>query len=403
MLETPRDLRTFVVPRLGRIAQVEDVVVPVRLLDPVEAEVDEVTLFLRDMRACDRSVGSLRSYGLALLRWYRFLWAAGVCWDRAGRDEARDFMLWLDVERKPRQRKSGPAAGSVNPLTRKAYPGSGYAPRTRRHNWAVVRAFYEFHREHGTGPLVNPMPARRARHGGRADGHHNPLQQFDRSRRADFQPKLAHRAPPHIPNHLFAQLFAAMRTDRDRAILAFYISTAARASELLGVSCDRVDVGQQLVGVYRKGSGDLQWLPASADAFVWLALYQRQLRRVSREAGQPLWWTLRRPHRALAYAAMRAVLIRAQKLLGTNWTLHDLRHTAAKRMIKDPSMSLADVQWVLGHRDVRNTMLYLEPDAEEVVERMRAHHLALSQHAPTPPVPAAGYRPEMLATLLGGR
>jgi integrase len=43
-----------------------------------------------------------------------------------------------------------------------------------------------------------------------------------------------------------------MGSDRDRALLAFYVSTGARASELLGVTVDRVDVGRQLIGVLRR-------------------------------------------------------------------------------------------------------------------------------------------------------
>jgi hypothetical protein len=41
-------------------------------------------------------------------------------------------------------------------------------------------------------------------------------------------------------------------------------------------------------------------------------------RRVAWGAADPLWVTLRRPHRPLAYPAMRAVLIRANKVQGTN-------------------------------------------------------------------------------------
>jgi integrase len=399
-----RDLRELAVARVGRLVDVSDVVVPVRLLDPVDDEVQAVTVFLRDMRACDRSVGSQRSYGRALLRWFRFLWAVGVSWDRAGRVEARDFMLWLAVEPKPARprRQDAAAPGTVNALTRKAYPGLFYAPRTRRHNHTVVRAFYEFHRDQGSGPMVNPMPSRRGRHGGRADAHHNPMQPHEVGRRADFRPKLPHRAPPFVPDQAFNDLFAAMPSNRDRAILAFYISTAARASELLGVTCDRVDVGQQLVGVYRKGSGALQWLPASADAFVWLALYQQGLRRrVGRGAADPLWWTLRRPHRQLTYAALRAVLLRANAKLGTNWSLHDLRHTAARRMLADPRMTLADVQWLLGHAQITSTQVYMEPVFEDLVERMRTYHAAQATPRPAP-VPAAGYRSEVLDVLLGG-
>jgi hypothetical protein len=84
--------------------------------------------------------------------------------------------------------------------------------------------------------------------------------------------------------------------------VAFWISTGARASELLGARHCDVDPGQQLITVVRKGSRATQQVPASADAFVWLRLYQEDLHgKVPRGRTQPLWWTLRRPHRPLTY------------------------------------------------------------------------------------------------------
>jgi integrase len=399
-----RDVGRLVVPAIGAVVEAPgDRVLPVRLTGADGAEVAAVTEFLLDLRACGGSAGSARSYALALLRWFRFLGAVGVVWDRAGRAEARDFMLWLEAARKPERHRApdSPAPGSVNLVTRKPYPGMEYAVRTRRHNRAVVRAFYEYHREAGSGPLLNPMPAGRGRDGGRADAHHNPLEPFDRGRRADFQPQLPRQEPRYLPDAAFNALFAALGSDRDRAIVAFYISAGARASELLGVTCGRVDVGQQLVGVFRKGTGALQWLPASADAFNWLGLYRQGFgERVAWNAADPLWVTLRRPHRPLAYPAMRAVLIRANKVLSTNWTLHDLRHTAARRMVADPGLSLPDVQWLLGHALITTTQIYTEPSADEVVQRVHAHHAAQAEPRP-PAAPAPGYRPEVLATLLG--
>ena len=77
---------------------------------------------------------------------------------------------------------------------------------------------------------------------------------------------------------MFNDLFARMDTDRDRALLAILVSAGLRAAELLGVTRSRVDVGDQLVGVVRKGSRAVQWVPASPDAFVWLRCYQQQMR-----------------------------------------------------------------------------------------------------------------------------
>jgi site-specific recombinase XerD len=152
-----------------------------------------------------------------------------------------------------------------------------------------------------------------------------------------------------------------------------------------------------MIGVHRKGTGRLQWLPASTDAFVWWRLYDGRLARPAGE--RAVWLTRRSPVVALTYPAMRRVLQRANERLGTGWTLHDLRHTAAHRMIKDPAVSLTDVQWVLGHAHLSTTAIYLRPDEDEVIGRVRDHH----HRTELPAIigPSGAYRAEVLETLLG--
>ena len=143
---------------------------------------------------------------------------------------------------------------------------------------------------------------------------------------------------------MFELLFAALSSHRDRALVAFWISTGARASELLGARQGDADPGQQLITVVRKGSRAAQPLPASPDAFVWLRLYQQQMQgRLPAGRRQPLWWTVRQPPAALSYHAAHRMFERANALLGANWTLHDLRHSAAHRMARDPALPLASV------------------------------------------------------------
>jgi site-specific recombinase XerD len=396
----PEDL---VVTRVGGLEPVVGAAHPVRLLDGAGREVEVVTEFLRDLVVGRCTAASAVSYAKALLRWWRFLAAVGVGWDRAEREHVRDFVLWIRSAPKPQVRGSGAAAGSVNSLTGKAYPGRGYAPRTINHNLTVIAAFYDFHASMGHGPVRNPVPVATSRTGGRVHAHHNWMEPFTPHRRADYRQKVPKRIPRGVPDERFNDLFAAMSSHRDRAILAFYVSTGARASELLGLTTDRVDVGSQLIGVIRKGSRALQWLPASTDAFVWLRLFQQEHTGGVVQPDSPVWCTLRRPYRPLTYGAMRAVMLRAnERLGGANWSLHDLRHTAAKRMLADPSLSLSDVQWVLGHAQVTTTQIYLEPSEEEVIRRVREHHRQLAQPRPAPPAPpSAGYRAEVLDALLG--
>lgn len=379
---TAREVTRLVIPAVGRVAQMEESPGTV-LLDASGQPVAVVSEFFRAMLASGASASSLRSYALALLRWWRFLAAVDVAWHRAGRMEARDFVL--------RMRLVGPAGRS-----------SGYAPATINHGLAVVKMFYTDRMSAGDGPLINPVPDAAHRDGRRVQSHHNSMRPFAPGSRAPLRQKLPERLPRSLPDHLFDALFAVMGSDRDRALLAFYVSTGARASELLGVTVDRVDPGEQRIGVHRKGSGRLQWLPASADAFVWLRLYEEHAGRT--EGERALWLTRRRPIRALTYSATRRVLQRANASLGTEWTLHDLRHTAAQRMIDDPSLSLSDLQWVLGHAHLTTTQLYLRPRADQVVARVLEHHRTRTQKPAVPAVPpgGTGYRRDVLDVLLGG-
>jgi integrase len=389
-----RDVAGLIVPTVGGVAARNGLPGAV-VLDATGEPVAEISDFLCALLAGGACVGSVRSYAMALLRWWRFLAAIDVRWDRATRVEVRDFVLWMRFTPK--------AATGRGPARNAAGPGSGYAPATINHNLAVLRTFYADRLMTGLGPLlVNPVPDGGGRAGGSGSAHHNPMQPQARGRRGPLQQKMPARLPRSLPDHLFDALFAVMGCDRDRALLAFYVSTGARASELLGATLEQVDVGAQQIGVHRKGSGRLQWLPASSDAFVWLRLYQQHQ---PRPAGQrALWLTRRAPHRPLTYAATRRVLQRANAALGTGWTLHDLRHTAAQRMIDDPRLSLTDVQWVLGHAHLTTTQIYLRPREDEVIARVLDHQRTRREPgrgaAPSPPV--GGYRPDVLRTLLGG-
>ena len=128
---------------------------------------------------------------MALLRWFRFLGAIGVTWQQATRVEAREFSRWVAVAAKPVRphwRHQGePAAQSrqarararpsPNPVTGKTPPAATYAPATAAHSETVLRGFYGFHLEAGSGPMVNPFPLTRNRNrgDGRRNAHRNPM------------------------------------------------------------------------------------------------------------------------------------------------------------------------------------------------------------------------------------
>ena len=182
----------------------------------------------------------------------------------------------------------------------------------RAHSETVLRCFYEFHLEAGSGPVINPFPLDRARRGGRAHAHHNPMEPFRNERAGLYRPRVPSRVPRSVPDEEFNEIFARLPSHRDRALVAFYVSTGARASELLSATLAGVDPGRQVITVVRKGTRELQELPASTDAFVWLRLYQVEMEGlIPQGRRQPLWWTLRRPVRPLTYHAVHRMFERA--------------------------------------------------------------------------------------------
>jgi site-specific recombinase XerD len=401
--EPSRDLAALVVPQAGRLVATGDRYEPYRLVDADGVAVAAVAAYFQDLLAAGRAESTVRSYGMDLLRWFRFLQAgSGVAWDQATRADARDFCIWLQVtgrQPRPHWRTVDQAGARVGVLA-----GEAYAPSVRAHSETVLRAFYDFHLAVGSGPVINPFPLDRSRRGGRAHAHHNPMERCRNERSGLYRPRVPGRIPRSIPDSEFNEIFAGLPSHRDRALVAFYVSTGARASELLSATLAGIDPGRQLITVIRKGTRELQELPASTDAFVWLRLYQVEMAElIPLGRRQPLWWARRRPVRPLTYHAVHRMFERVNARAGTTATLHSLRHTAAYRMAEDPALPLTDVQLVLGHAQLTTTQVYLTPRKEDVIRRVLAHHAEQTQQASARarPAPAPGYRPEVLDVLFG--
>lgn len=396
-----RDLAALWVPGVGGLERSDDCWLPFRLVDGRGAVVDGVSAYFRDMQAAGKPETTIRSYGMDLLRWFRFLWAIDVSWQRATRVEARDFSRWMLLAGKPTR----PHWRSPDVTPTPSHRRRPYSAAVRAHSETVLRSFYDFHLDAGSGPVINPFPLDRSRRGSRAHAHHNPMEPQRNERKGLYRPSTPSRVPRSIPDEEFNEIFARLPSHRDRALVAFYVSTGARASELLSATQGGVDPGRSVITVTRKGSRTVQELPASSDAFVWLRLYQVEIQgRIPRGPHQPLWWTSRTPLQPLTYHAAHRMFERAGKAVGSSATLHALRHTAAYRMAEDPELPLTDVQFVLGHALLTTTQIYLTPRKQDVIRRVLAHHeqqirkAAESRQAP----PAPGYRPETLRVLFGG-
>ena len=384
------------VPAVGAMVKGESPDLPFVVVDGDGAPLEPVVAYLRDLMLGDASPLTCRSYGFDLLRWHRLLWFLGIAWDRATEAEVATLVAWLRVARNPqRQRRSpgSPPAGSVNLKTGKPSLRAGYAPTTINHVLTVVHGFYAFQGRFGVGPVVNPVPASAQRR--QVLAHRSPLEPVPVVRRARLRQRVPRQAPRAIPDALWDELFAVMGCDRDRALLESYVSSGARASELLGVTLEDVDWARQLLYVVSKGSRLRQPVPASPDAFRYLGRYLATDGLPA--AGQPVWRTRRGDLRPLTYWAMQRVLQRANEKLGTNYTLHDARHTAATRMAGDERLTLAEVQAILRHAHLDTTGHYLTVRIEDMHDKLLEHYTKPRPQRSYP----AGYDPADIEAVFG--
>ncbi|MDP8960894.1 MAG: site-specific integrase, partial [Actinomycetota bacterium] len=64
--------------------------------------------FVRELRANGNSPATCRSYSYDLLDWFRFLQAADTSWDRATRQDVRDYVLSILSADNPQRRRRRP-------------------------------------------------------------------------------------------------------------------------------------------------------------------------------------------------------------------------------------------------------------------------------------------------------
>ncbi|MFI6062453.1 tyrosine-type recombinase/integrase [Streptomyces sp. NPDC051286] len=383
------------VPRVGSVIELESIP-RYTVLDADGAAVAPVLPYLRGLILDDNRPLTAKSYAYDLLRWYRLLWFLGIPWERATEAEASALVGWLRVAPNPQRRRQNPNApqpGSVNPRTGKPYLKAGYAPSTINHCLTVVSSFYAYHRHYGRGPLVNPVPESRAQR--RALAHRAPDSAVPQFRRARLRQRVRRTDPRSIPDSMWDEFFGAMTCDRDRAAVLLYVSSGSRASELLGVTPGDIDWAKQLIWVITKGTDDREAVPASPQALTVLAAYLDHIGLPS--ADEPVLRTRRGPDRPLTYWAMRRVIQRANERLGTNWTLHDLRHTAATRMANDPNLTLAQVRAIMRHTDLATTGRYLNARVEDLFDALQAHYNRPRVQRSF----AAGYDPDDVKAVFG--
>jgi integrase/recombinase XerD len=254
---------------------------------------------------------------------------------------AADVLGFVNAQRRAR-------AGAEN-VVRISDGGSGLSNATVRRRLAAVSAFYGYLVTRGdagveTNPVPRGLPTRRHR----GDGRGQPLVRAVR------------RLPRILEPEELAALLAALRTQRDRAMVQAMVLGGLRRAEVLGLRLEDLHLGEWRVFINEGKGGHQRLVPVSRSFFATAALYM-DIERPPGIATDRVFVALKGPRRGqpLSAEGLDEIISGARARAGlAHGTCHELRHTCFTRL-REAGMSIEALQAQAGHRSIASTQLYL--------------------------------------------
>jgi integrase/recombinase XerD len=252
-----------------------------------------------------------------------------------------------------------------------ADPGAGVSARTLRRRLSSLSGLYGFLQARGDVP-VNPvprgLPTRRER---QRPGQGVPLVRVPRT-----LPRILE------PGEVDA-LTAALRTHRDRAMVAAMVLGGLRRCEVVGLRLGDLRFGERRLFIAEGKGGHQRLIPVSARFFTEVSAYLDAERPA--DAGTDRVFTvLKGPRRGLPLTAagLDEILGGARRRAGlSHATCHQLRHTCLTQLRK-AGMTLEAVQAQAGHASIESTRIYLHLGDDWLASQYRRAAEAIDAQAP---------------------
>jgi site-specific recombinase XerD len=238
---------------------------------------------------------------------------------------------------------------------------SGVSARTLARRLSSVSGLYAYAIARGdTAVRCNPVPRGLAtrRQGGR--GSRVPLVRVPRT-----LPKIL--APAEVD-----RLVAALRTQRDRAMVAAMLLAGLRRCEVLGLRLVDVQVADHRLVITEGKGGHHRVVPVANRFFDALGAYLHDERPANARTDR-VFVVLKGPRRGLPLSAegVDEILDGARRRAGLEHaTCHELRHTCLTRL-REAGMALEAVQAQAGHRSLESTRVYLHLTNDWLADQYR--------------------------------
>jgi site-specific recombinase XerD len=228
---------------------------------------------------------------------------------------------------------------------------SGLSARTIARRLSSVSGLYAYLVARGDTPVrVNPVPRGllTRREGGTKKSRIAPLVRVPRTLPRILSPEEAGR------------LVGALRTHRDRAMVAAMLLAGLRRCEVLGLRFEHVQVADRRLVVVEGKGGHHRVVPAANRFFSELGAYLHGERPATAGTDR-VFVVLKGPRRGLPLSAegLDEILDGARRRAGLEHaTCHQLRHTCLTRL-REAGMALEAVQAQAGHASIESTRVYL--------------------------------------------
>lgn len=252
-----------------------------------------------------------------------------------------DVLRFIAVQRSPRRGSN---------VVRLEDGEAGLSARTIKRRLASVAGLFDYLVVRGdAGVTTNPVPRGLAtRRGGNRSVRGVPLIRAPRTLPRVIEPVEVNR------------FVAALRTERDRAMVDAMLLGGLRRCEVLALRMEDIDPGQHRVFVVDGKGGHQRIVPISSRFFDALAAYLAGER--PSESDTDLVFVVlkgRRRGRPLSAAGLDQIVEGAKQRSGIeHLTCHQLRHTCFTRL-REAGMALEAIQAQAGHRSIESTRVYL--------------------------------------------
>jgi integrase len=217
-----------------------------------------------------------------------------------------------------------------------------------RRRLSIVSGFFAFLQARGdvaANPVPRGLPTRRER---------------SRPRQGVPLVRAIRRLPRILSPAEVDALTAALRTHRDRAMVAAMVLGGLRRCEVLGLRLEDLHAAERRVFIAEGKGGRQRLIPVSGRFFAAVAAYLDAERPPGARTDR-VFVVLKGPRRGqpLSATGMDEILIAARRRAGLGHaTCHELRHTCLTRL-REAGMALEAVQAQAGHASIESTRIYL--------------------------------------------